>query len=338
MMKFIFHIVSLFLVITQFNGVHASTKKIDPFEAGQIFQFSYQITVPKMPIGKKISLWVPYPIEDLHQKILKFYVDSPFPWELNEEQKFGNKIIYTEWLSTGKIEIITYHYKIMRSPSVGVHRTTNLDGTLLDPKKYKKASLSLPITSEIKNMANEQVKGIKSKHLKIRAIYDHTVNIMSYNKEGVGWGKGDPVWACSTKRGNCTDFHSLYIALARTQGIAARFKIGFPLPNHLNKSNIPGYHCWAEVFDPTIGWMPLDASEAKKSGLKSKYFGKLPSDRILFSIGRDLILEPPQKNGPINYFIYPYAEVDGKKTAEIKRELSFNRLKLFSKKHVQANK
>lgn len=336
-MKISFRIVLLFLVIGPFNMPNASTKEINPFEVEQIFQFNYQITIPKIPAGKQISLWVPYPKEDLHQKILQFSVDSPFSWTLNEEQKFGNKMIYTQWLSKGKTETITYHYKIRRSPSEGVHGTTHLDGTYLDPKLYKKTSPSLPFTSKIKNMAKEQVKGINSKHLKIRSIYDHVVKIMSYNKEGTGWGKGDPIWACSAKGGNCTDFHSLYIALARTQGIAARFKIGFPMPNHLNKTKIPGYHCWAEVFDPTTGWIPLDASEAKKSGLKNNFFGNIPSDRISFSIGRDLTLEPPQRSGPINYFIYPYAEVDGKKTEKIKKEFTFKRIKLISKKHVQAN-
>ena len=34
--------------------------------------------------------------------------------------------------------------------------------------------------------------------------------------------------------------------------------------------------------------------------------------RVAFSTGRDLILAPPQTGEPLNYFVYPYAEVGGK--------------------------
>jgi hypothetical protein len=32
-------------------------------------------------------------------------------------------------------------------------------------------------------------------------------------------------------------------------------------------------------------------------------------------LGRDIRLDPPQQGGPLNYFIYPYAELDGKPLA-----------------------
>ena len=43
-------------------------------------------------------------------------------------------------------------------------------------------------------------------------------------------------------------------------------------------------------------------------------FGGLVLERaaVAVSRGRDLTLSPPQKAGPLNYFIYPYAEADGK--------------------------
>jgi len=65
---------------------------------------------------------------------------------------------------------------------------------------------------------------------KARAIYDYVFTTMRYDKTGTGWGHGDVLYACDAKKGNCTDFHSLFIAMARSQGIPARFEIGFPLP------------------------------------------------------------------------------------------------------------
>ena len=59
--------------------------------------------------------------------------------------------------------------------------------------------------------------------------------------------------------------------------------------------------------------------------LKDYCFGNLTEDRITFSIGRDLELVPKQDGPPLNFFVYPYAEVDGKPLAadKIKRKYSY---------------
>jgi hypothetical protein len=71
-------------------------------------------------------------------------------------------------------------------------------------------------------------------------------------------------------RGNCTDFHSLFIALARARGIPARFIIGFPLGTGPS-GQIPGYHCWAEFYSGGV-WVPVDASEAWKNPSRHDYY------------------------------------------------------------------
>jgi hypothetical protein len=59
--------------------------------------------------------------------------------------------------------------------------------------------------------------------------------------------------------------------------------------------------------------VPVDISEAWKDKSKRQYyFGTLSEDRIEFSEGRDIVLEPSTNGGPLNYFLYPYVEVDGK--------------------------
>jgi hypothetical protein len=40
-------------------------------------------------------------------------------------------------------------------------------------------------------------------------------------------------------------------------------------------------------------------------------------------MGRDLKLNPPQQGEALNYFVYPYAEVDGKEYPHIDMEFSF---------------
>lgn len=70
-------------------------------------------------------------------------------------------------------------------------------------------------------------------------IYDYVHATMRDNKTGEGWGRGDAVWACTSKRGNCTDFHSLFIGMMRSSGIPARFEIGFHYPIRKPKPTSP---------------------------------------------------------------------------------------------------
>ena len=45
------------------------------------------------------------------------------------------------------------------------------------------------------------------------------------------------------------------------------------------------------------------------------------------SSGRDLVLEPKQQGGPVNFFIYPYLEVDGKPGgAQVEKTFRFRNL------------
>jgi transglutaminase-like putative cysteine protease len=147
---------------------------------------------------------------------------------------------------------------------------------------------------------------------------------MRYDKTGTGWGRGDVLYACDAKKGNCTDFHSLFIAMARSQGIPARFEIGFPLPPDKRSSEIAGYHCWAEFFEPQHGWIPVDISEAWKHPEKKDYFfGAHDDNRVEFTMGRDLELSPKQDGKPLNYFVYPYVEIGGKEYPNVSNAFSF---------------
>ena len=181
----------------------------------------------------------------------------------------------------------------------------------------------VPINGRIKELADENTRGKQGTVEKAHALYDFVFQTVRYDKSGTGWGRGDSLWVCDAKHGNCTDFHSLFISLARAEGIPARFEIGFPVSNG-TEGTIPGYHCWAQFFVNGIGWVPVDISEAWKDPRKHDYFfGSVDANRVQFSVGRDLTLKPKQDGSPLNFFIYPYVEVDGKLFEGISKKFSF---------------
>lgn len=147
---------------------------------------------------------------------------------------------------------------------------------------------------------------------------------MKYDKSGTGWGNRGIYWACEAKRGNCTDFHALFIGLARSAGIPRKFGIGFSVPSDEPSGEIGDYHCWAEFYLNDDGWIPLDASEAWKDLAKRAYlFGAHDTNRVQFSVGRHLVLAPPRAGPPLNYFIYPYIEVHGKPFTQVSQKFNY---------------
>jgi hypothetical protein len=68
----------------------------------------------------------------------------------------------------------------------------------------------------------------------------------------------------------------------------------------------------------------VDISEAWKAKEKADYFfGSVDANRVQFSTGRDITLSPKQDGAPLNYFVYPYVEVDGKVYEGIGKQFSF---------------
>ena len=192
-------------------------------------------------------------------------------------------------------------------------------------KRWLEPDRLVPLDQKIREISAEITQGKTTELEKARAIYDYVLANMKYDKSGTGWGNGDIYWACDAKRGNCTDFHALFIGLARSAGIPAKFEIGLPVPADKASGEIGGYHCWAEFYLNGYGWVPVDASEAWKDPSRRDYFfGAHDANRVQFSVGRDITLTPPQSGPALNFFIYPYVEVDGKPFTQVTKKFSFS--------------
>lgn len=292
------------------------------------FQFWYDLRVKDLPAdSKQVTVWLPVPESNQHQEISDLQVKSNFPYSLHRDPKYGNSIL--------KVEV---NKKIPQSLAVSVNFVVtrklysaaqeSRDKARMTSDRTMKQSLSpdqlVPITGLIQQQAKKVTRDNMSAWEKARVIYDYVVSTMSYDKSGTGWGRGDAIYACQALKGNCTDFHSLFIGMARAAGIPARFIIGFPLPPDRTRGEISGYHCWAEFYIKGKGWVPVDASEANKHPeLKEFYFGHLDPSRVEFTVGRDIPIDPDGQVQPQNYFIYPYVQVDGKNFSQVETDFHF---------------
>lgn len=303
-------------------------REFDPWSDVARYEIEYRADLSQLRTKEtdRVRVWLPTPAHTRAQTVLSQQIQAPWPHRETRDA-YGNRAIYLEHngaeMNGGQVMM---RFVLERSPSNGLRVSAVRSHTPDDPARYLAPNKLIPLQGVIRDVALQQSQGLETKSEKTRAFYDYIVRTMRYNQEGTGWGQGDAVWACGSKRGNCTDFHSLFIGMARSQGIPARFVMGFSVPADQDEGEISGYHCWTEVYDATLGWLPLDATEARKYERSDDYFGQLPSDRIEFTLGRDLVLEPAQEGEPLNYWIYPYAELNGVPLQSIPWTLHFRRL------------
>jgi len=297
------------------------------------FQFSYKAEISQIPEGtRELRIWLPYPTTNPHQEIYDVQVNGPGKATVYTEPRYENSILYLPIQNPGTGPVtVEVDFKVRRSEYLRRDLVSYKPASVraIDPgmQTYLAADRLVPLNDRIKKIAEEVTRGKKTDLDKARAIYDYTIANMKYDKSGEGWGRGDIIFACDAKRGNCTDFHALFMGLCRVSGIPARFSIGFPLPEKHGEGQIPGYHCWAEFYLTGYGWVPVDASEAWKHPEKKDYFfGGHDENRVQLSTGRDLILRPRQQGDPLNYFVYPYVEADGKTLKSVKTDFHFKDL------------
>ncbi len=292
------------------------------------FTFHYAFTVKNVPAGKKVRIWMPAAQSDAWQEVKILSAKGDLPVKKTRDSKFGDEIYYAETSSAAQPELhFDVEYDVGRHERLALNPAAHVVAALLTNREKEQdlqADALVPITGLPADLAAKVTEGKTQPLDRARAIYDYVFTTMKYDKTGTGWGHGDVLYACDAKKGNCTDFHSLFIAMARSQGIPARFEIGFPLPPDKHSAEIAGYHCWSDFYVDGKGWIPVDISEAWKHPERHDYFfGSHDVNRVQFSMGRDLRLTPPQDGKPLNYFVYPYVEVDGQEYPNVSLAFSF---------------
>ncbi len=298
---------------------NSSNKLLGIIEGTDRFNFTYEVQLPK--ILEPAEIWIPIATSDQFQTIEILSLEAPSEHKIIKDEKYSNSILYLELLPEHSNQKITVNYRVVRQEKSPYEES--------EPKlaQYLEPNMLIPVGDRFGILSEEIInqKQANSPLTKARALYDYVIDNVRYAKQGK-YGTGDANFACDSKSGNCTEFHSLFISLARSAGIPARFAVGAAIPSARDEGGVDGYHCWAEFYAEGK-WWPVDISEANKySALATYYFGHHPANRIEFTRGRDIAPNPLPKSGRINFLAYPVLEVGGQPDL-VQTKFSFVRTK-----------
>lgn len=339
------------------SGTMDANKTPPPKQAS--FHITNVLTV-KLPQGARtVRIWFAVPQEDAYSVVRNFNVASDFAIRYDRDS-WGNKVGYVEIHNPAKEQVaLREEFDLTRTE---VRNVVNASDTrpLTDQERaalaaYLQPATNVVINDEIRKLAASITGEETNPVLAARKLYDWTYKNVNYWVKDPDHLKASPVgsseYCLRTKTGNCTDFHSLFASLAISSGIPTRMVYGSLLKPTLNGMEVDAsYHCWIQFFAPRLGWIPLDASLAniyaeeiplndKNKKLvelttstgyhgadKSKvdyYFGNLDERRVVWSTGRDLTMQPPQDDGPVNSLPKMYVEVDGKQFTDWTRQFTY---------------
>jgi transglutaminase-like putative cysteine protease len=308
----------------------------------------------KVPEGaKELRVWMALPQQDSLQQISNLQVDSPYPnWQITHDSE-GNRMLYLEVKAPkpGSFPLST-SFDVARTEDrhdIKAEKSRPLNDA--ERAKYAKelsGNANVVLSKDVRDLSAQIVGTENNPVLAARLIYDWTLKNIDYWVKHPGTMKASPVgsseYCLSSKTGNCTDFHSLYAALTRSAGIPTRILYGSFFKAELNGKDVDqSYQCWIEFYAPEIGWIPLDVAiadifvgdfnvtqendelvrrttAAGYSGpdpaMVEYYFGNLEERRVLWSVGRDLLLDPRPAAGAINALPKAYVETDGQVAPE----------------------
>lgn len=141
--------------------------------------------------------------------------------------------------------------------------------------------------SLVVSLAQQIAGNVTNPFLVARRFYEWVSTSIQYQIQSEERGA---VWAINNRRGDCSEYSDLLIALCRSQGIPARKITGWAfsdlaanfIPGIYNYKDYPA-HAWVEIYFEGYGWMVVDPTWAN-SGFY--YFGRIDPFHLITTKGQ----------------------------------------------------
>ncbi|WP_197910478.1 transglutaminase-like domain-containing protein [Desulfosarcina ovata] len=273
-----------------------------------------------------VTAWVPYPMSDNFQTIGDMSVSGNYQASAIYRDPASEVVyLFADWKRPVKSPTLVMRFHVTQKDRRNTAIKDNGDAYPELVREYLKATAYVPADDpQMKAIADKVTAGKTGTLEKARAVYDWVVENTFRDPDVKGCGLGQPTRTLNQCRGGgkCADLSTVFVTLARAAGIPAKDVYGLRLATPKDGDVTSGFHCWAEFYLPGTGWVMADPADVRKMMLVHKLELKDADDwRTFFWGGDDLFRLVLEKNGrganlvgadgPINYFMYPAAQVDG---------------------------
>lgn len=223
-------------------------------------KYTIDVDADVVPAGKKIRVWMPFPIESERQKNAKLISSN-----LKATKSTGS-VHNTVYMEQKAKKGEKTHYEMVFSYDVYA-KTLSQDYLLANVKPYDvnsevyktyTASVApqMLITEEMTNLARLIVGNETNPVKQASLIYDWIdANFPWAGAREYSTIPNLPSYVLQRGYGDCGQVSLLYITLCRNIGIPARWESGWEF-----EPDNDGIHDWSETYFEGIGWVPTDMS------------------------------------------------------------------------------
>lgn len=293
---------------------------------------TFDVNLKDAAKAEKAELWLPYPMSDENQTITDMDIKANgAKVGVENDPKSGAVYLHATWANPAEIPALTMSFRVdshyAKKPAAALKETKDEFPPYVI--KYTQATPSLPIDKGFCAEASMEFINKPTILEKAQGIYRWVLE-NTFRDESVkeGCGLGLPIRTISEKSGGgkCADISSVFVALARASGIPTRDVYGLRVDPAKSGEITGNYHCWTEFYLPGTGWVMADPADVRKKmlneGIEKVDDAKKWADFFwggdnLFRIAlnrdtRETVLSEATAKTPLTYFMYPYAEIDGK--------------------------
>ncbi|QAZ67975.1 transglutaminase-like domain-containing protein [Solidesulfovibrio carbinolicus] len=290
---------------------------------------TYTVDVQAAADAQNVRLWLPYPLSDANQDISDVRLGGNFEQSgVYRDPASGAVSLYAQWKEPKEQPKLTLSFHV-DSHYAKLPRLVDNGGPIpVEVVPYlKQVGLTPQDEKSFAAMAKEATKGRKGTLAKARGVYEWVIAHTYRDNDVVGCGLGQPGRTLSSCNGGgkCADISSVFVAVARAAGIPCRDVYGLRMAAPKTGTITGDYHCWVEFYLPGTGWVPVDPADVRKMMLVNKlelkdakqwvefFWGGDDLFRIALERGTtDVTLAPKQAGPPLTYYMYPFAQVDGR--------------------------
>ena len=303
----------------------------------QRYRLTYRVRLPENE--KQARLWLPVPKCD----VAGYQVCNGRAWSgIASEADFIEKpahtapTFYAVLRGDGPADLVVSSDFATRDRAVDV-KNVREQKPVYPPavRQFLRPTPNMPIDGIVRSTALTATRGAATPLEKARAIYDWVVDNSFRDPAVRGCGRGNIKFMLESGDlgGKCADINSLFVGLARAAGVPAREVFGIRVAPSRQFASLglkssdasKAQHCRAEFYLAGAGWIPVDPADVRKVvleeelplddpkivALRDRLFGSWEMNWVGFNHARDFRLHSASSSGPLNFFMYPHAEVDG---------------------------
>lgn len=265
-------------------------------------KLTYTLTVDAdaVPDGEMLRCWLPYPREDnVRQTDIRLLSANTPNYVLAPNDYLHRTLYMQKKAKAGESTVFEYSFEMKARPQWFNLEEEQILPYSKDTELYKKYTAErdphLLFTPAVRALSEKIVGDEEDTYKKLKKIF-------AYISDTYPWAsareystiRNIPEYVIENGHGDCGQVTLLFMALARYNGIPARWQSGWML--HPGEVNL---HDWCEIYLEGLGWVPVDQSFGRRDtdnkDIKWFYLGGIDSYRLIVNDNYGMPLFPDKQ-------------------------------------------